>query len=85
MEYLYICHDECYLNGVVQETLNDPKLEECTAMEPYEGKTLKHLFLLHCREENEITGFFSREMRVSGRVRDVTDTPSELPSRYSTP
>ncbi|CAF3092698.1 unnamed protein product [Rotaria sp. Silwood2] len=37
IEYLHICHDECYLNGVVQETLYDPKLEECTAMNPEDG------------------------------------------------
>jgi len=40
MEYLQICHDECYLAGVVQETLYDPKLEDCTAMDPEEGKTI---------------------------------------------
>ncbi|CAF3879161.1 unnamed protein product [Adineta steineri] len=37
MEYLHICHDECYLAGVVQETLYDLKLQDCTAMEPEEG------------------------------------------------
>ncbi|CAF3510907.1 unnamed protein product [Rotaria sp. Silwood1] len=41
IEYLHICHDECYLKGVVQETLYDPKLEECTAMNPEDGNTLK--------------------------------------------
>jgi GTPase SAR1 family protein len=38
VEYLHICHDECYLTGVVQETLYDPKLEDCTAMDPEDGK-----------------------------------------------
>jgi GTPase SAR1 family protein len=47
MEYLHVCHDECYLNGVVQETLYDPKLEECTAMDPEEGKALKVFFILY--------------------------------------
>jgi hypothetical protein len=28
-KYLSICHDECYLKGVSQETLADPKLREC--------------------------------------------------------
>ncbi|CAF0824824.1 unnamed protein product [Rotaria sordida] len=37
IEYIHICHDECYLKGVVQETLYDPKLEECTAMNPEDG------------------------------------------------
>ncbi|UJR32245.1 hypothetical protein I4U23_019711 [Adineta vaga] len=37
LEYLSICHDECYLNGVKQETLYDQKLQDCTAMEPNEG------------------------------------------------
>ncbi|CAF2089667.1 unnamed protein product [Rotaria magnacalcarata] len=37
VEYLHICHGECYLSGVVQETLYDPKLEECTAMNPEDG------------------------------------------------
>ena len=39
--YTSICHDECYLKGVVQETLYDPKLEECTAMDPEDGKIFK--------------------------------------------
>ena len=34
IEYLSICHDNCYLKGVVQETLYDPKLEDCIAMHP---------------------------------------------------
>jgi hypothetical protein len=38
MEYLHICHDECYLKGVVQETLYDKKLEDCTAMNYRDGK-----------------------------------------------
>jgi GTPase SAR1 family protein len=47
VEYLSICHDECYLKGVVQETLYDPKLEECTAMNPEDGKTLKVYFFFY--------------------------------------
>ena len=43
IEYTSICHDECYLKGVVQETLYDPKLEECTAMNPEDGKIFKAL------------------------------------------
>jgi GTPase SAR1 family protein len=38
MEYISICHDVCYLKGVVQETLADPKLEDCTVMDPDNGK-----------------------------------------------
>jgi hypothetical protein len=41
IEYLSICHDECYLKGVVQETLYDPKLEDCTAMDPRNGKKMR--------------------------------------------
>jgi sulfatase maturation enzyme AslB (radical SAM superfamily) len=39
MEYLFICHDECYLNGVIQETLSDPKLKDCSAMSHINGKS----------------------------------------------
>jgi len=44
MEYLSICHDECYLKGVVQETLDDPKLEDCEAIDAEEGKIFKVFF-----------------------------------------
>jgi GTPase SAR1 family protein len=37
IEYLKICHDICYLKGVVQETLDDPKLRECEAIDPKKG------------------------------------------------
>jgi hypothetical protein len=38
VEYFHICHDECYLKGVIQETLDDPKLRECEAMDPKRGE-----------------------------------------------
>ena len=38
IEYLSICHENCYLKGVVQETLYDPKLEDCTLMYAQGGK-----------------------------------------------
>jgi energy-coupling factor transporter ATP-binding protein EcfA2 len=47
VEYLHICHDECYLKGVTQETLYDPKLEDCTAMNPRDGKLLIVCFFLY--------------------------------------
>ncbi|CAF4242748.1 unnamed protein product, partial [Rotaria sordida] len=34
IEYLSICHDVCYLKGVIQEKLTDPELEYCEAMDP---------------------------------------------------
>jgi GTPase SAR1 family protein len=40
VEYISICHDDCYLTGVEQETLYDPKIEDCTAMNPIDGKLL---------------------------------------------
>ena len=41
VEYTSICHDECYLRGVVQETLADRKLEDCTAIDYKTGETTK--------------------------------------------
>ncbi|CAF1342210.1 unnamed protein product [Rotaria sordida] len=38
LEYLSICHDVCYLKGVVQEKISDPELEYCEAMDPDTGK-----------------------------------------------
>jgi hypothetical protein len=37
VEYISICHDECYVKGVIQESLADPKLEDCTAIDPANG------------------------------------------------
>lgn len=37
-QYRSICHDECYLKSVVQETLNDPGLEDCRAMDYDTGR-----------------------------------------------
>jgi hypothetical protein len=49
IEYLSICHDECYLKGVLQETLADEKLQDCSAMEPYSGKNYSSLLsILTC-------------------------------------
>jgi hypothetical protein len=47
LEYLSICHDECYLKGVIQETLNDPRIEEYTDMDPEKGKYSKCLFYFY--------------------------------------
>lgn len=41
IEYLSICHDECYLVGVEQETLAHPKLQDCTSMDVWDGKRSK--------------------------------------------
>jgi hypothetical protein len=41
VEYLSICHDRCYLKGVQQETLADPNIRECEAMDPNKGKFIK--------------------------------------------
>jgi hypothetical protein len=41
VEYLSICHDRCYLNGVQQETLADPNIRECEVMDPRKGKFFK--------------------------------------------
>ena len=38
IEYISICHDQCYLRGVLQETLADPRLEECTAINYKTGR-----------------------------------------------
>jgi hypothetical protein len=47
LEYIHICHDECYLKGVKQETLYDPKLQDCTSMDPYSGTCFIAVFLLY--------------------------------------
>ncbi|CAF4046964.1 unnamed protein product [Rotaria sp. Silwood1] len=44
LEYLSICHDVCYLKGVVQEKLSDPELEYCEAMDPDTGKMFEIFF-----------------------------------------
>jgi GTPase SAR1 family protein len=38
-EYASKCHEECYLLGVIQETMKDPRLRGCEVMDPYSGKT----------------------------------------------
>ncbi|CAF3087293.1 unnamed protein product [Rotaria sp. Silwood2] len=40
MEYLSMCHEECYLKGVVQEKISDLQLKECEAMNPDNGLCL---------------------------------------------
>lgn len=29
IEYLSKCHEQCYLKGVIQETINDPRIQDC--------------------------------------------------------
>ncbi|CAF2996654.1 unnamed protein product [Rotaria socialis] len=41
IEYISKCHEECYLKGVVQETINDRRMQECEAMNYKTGKCLK--------------------------------------------
>ncbi|CAF3144645.1 unnamed protein product [Rotaria sp. Silwood2] len=43
IEYIHICHEECYLKGVKQETLYDDKLQDCTAMDPRSGEKFEVL------------------------------------------
>jgi predicted GTPase len=43
VEYVSVCHERCYLNGVQQETLEDPKIRECEVMDPRKGKFFKLL------------------------------------------
>ena len=38
IEYISICHDECYLAGVKQETLEHPKIQDCSAIDFKTGK-----------------------------------------------
>ena len=48
VKYTTICHRECYLKGVVQETLADPQLKDCSAMDYVTGRfliPLNNLFL----------------------------------------
>ncbi|CAM4813124.1 unnamed protein product [Rotaria magnacalcarata] len=41
IEYTSKCHEKCYLKGVVQETINDQRMQECEAMNYRTGKCLK--------------------------------------------
>ena len=38
VKYESICHDNCYLKGVVQERLKHPKLQDCEMVDPMTGK-----------------------------------------------
>jgi GTPase SAR1 family protein len=38
VEYISNCHEECYLTGVVQETMNDPRMLDCEAINAETGK-----------------------------------------------
>lgn len=38
VRYTSICHEHCYLSGVVQEVLGDPRLEDCEAFDYKSGK-----------------------------------------------
>ena len=46
IDYTSICHEECYLTQVEQETLAHPKLEDCTAMNYVTGKWFRLVFVL---------------------------------------
>lgn len=35
IEFKKICHDQCYLHGVAQEVIADPKLDLCESMDPF--------------------------------------------------
>lgn len=46
IDYTSICHDECYLTQVEQETLADPKLENCTAIDYKTGRKISTIIHL---------------------------------------
>lgn len=43
IEYLQICHDDCFLRGVIQEVLGDERLVDCSAMDFRTGKLNRSL------------------------------------------
>jgi GTPase SAR1 family protein len=38
VEYTSKCHEKCYLKGVTQESINDPRMLDCEAINPDTGK-----------------------------------------------
>ncbi len=38
IEHTSKCHEECYLKGVQQETINDERMLECEVIDPDTGK-----------------------------------------------
>jgi GTPase SAR1 family protein len=44
-EYFRVCQEESYLNGVIQETIRDPKMKQCRVIDSETGKILKIFFL----------------------------------------
>ncbi len=46
LEYFSICHVRCYLENVEQETINNPKLRYCEAIDQMTGKIQHLVFIL---------------------------------------
>jgi hypothetical protein len=45
IEYFSKCHERCYLKGVAQESISDPRLRDCEAID---NDTGKHIQIRHC-------------------------------------
>jgi hypothetical protein len=43
VEYTSKCHEECYLTGVTQETINDERMRDCEAINYKTGKTFERI------------------------------------------
>jgi len=41
--YEQLCHDECYLNAVAQETINEPRIAQCEVIDKQTGKSSRFL------------------------------------------
>jgi hypothetical protein len=54
IEYISKCHEQCYLKGVVQESINDRRMRECEAMHFNTGKIFSSFFRHFCyaRKDN---------------------------------
>ncbi|CAF0834354.1 unnamed protein product [Rotaria sordida] len=75
IEYICICHEECYLKGVKQETLYDEKLQDCTAMDPRSGDC--EVCGCHWLQHKHIT-YEHKTKRVVMTLNDIDQRISDL-------
>lgn len=75
-EFKYICHEECYLNGIAQEIIGDEKLDSCEAIDTETERCIKcgcswktHLHITY--EDGTRTEYIYTLTEIDKRIRDL--------------
>ncbi|CAF3577730.1 unnamed protein product [Rotaria socialis] len=89
-EYITICHEPCYLKGIVEETIKDPRIKQCEVINYITGKCLKcdclwseHQHITYEYETNIVRLNGSCSLAdIDKRISDLRDEQTKIEDIY---